>query len=86
MTVEAEQFMETESPEGLIFLPGFQEGIAIGNSVRDLSRIEFAILSGRGLFECIKRDVRATEAMHAVFLTERARILGDAALVSTAEM
>jgi hypothetical protein len=86
MTATAERITESEGQEGLIFLPGFQEGIAIGNVERDLSRIEFAIIAGRGIFERIKGDVRATEVMHTIFLAERARLLGGSALASVSEM
>lgn len=86
MTAVAEQ-LGNNGPEGLIFLPGVQEGIAISRNMEsDLSRIEFAILTGRGAFAAIRRDIRATEIVHRTFSSERARLLGDRAMASAPEM
>jgi hypothetical protein len=81
MTTTAER-AGTESPLGLIFLPGFPDGIDVsGNPERLLSGIEMAILTGRPPFEDIKRDLEATSEVHNAFTQERTRILGKQVLV-----
>jgi hypothetical protein len=87
MTAIAEQSIGTDGPEGLIFLPGIPEGIDVsGNPERDIANIEFAIMTGRGVFSRLRDNARATELVHVAFVVERARILGGAALVSSAEL
>lgn len=87
MTATSEQPRTTERPDGVIFLPGYPEGISVaGNPERELSRIAFAILSGRGIFERIKGKVAATEFVYEEFEKERDRLLGTAALALTAEL
>jgi hypothetical protein len=85
MTQTAER-IDTESPRGLIFLPGFDGMDVSGNPQRLLSGIEMAILTGRPPFDSIKRDIEATEIVHTAFTEEKTRILGIRALVASPEM
>jgi len=77
-----------EGPEGLIFLPGFENGFDVsGNPERMLSEVEFAILTGRGVFTVLReQDMQATDTMHEAFCEERIRILGEGILATVQDL